>query len=136
MRSTLFDRFESDRNPGIDALLNDLADLLGARRPYPGRLPGVLNWGLAIPKGLSPGSGQDREYLARHIEDVIREFEPRLSGVQVLVLERQGEFGYEIVAKRVDQEDHTLALRVLTPRRGGGLGADVVVLGFAGDDAR
>ena len=96
----------------------------------------MLNWGLAIPKSLSPAAQQDREYLARHIEDAIREFEPRLSGVQVLVLEAQGEFRYEIVARRVDPDDQTLALRVLTPRRGGGLGADIVVLGYAGDDAQ
>ena len=76
-----------------------------------------------------------RQQPAIQIEDAINEFEPRLQGVRVLVQEAQGEFRYEIVTRLVDSGADAIALRVLTPRRGGGLGAEVLVLGFAGDDA-
>ena len=131
--TTIFDRFESDRDPGIDSIVNDLTDLLGARRAYTAKLPGILNWGLSLPRSLSPSSPQDREYLARHIEEVIREFEPRLAAVHVNVVDAAGEFRYEILARRADVPDQAIALRVLTPRRGGGLGAEVVVLGAEGN---
>ena len=129
MRSTLLDRFESPHQPGLDALARDLADILGARRAFPERMPGILNWGLPSVTHLSPSSQEDREYLAGQIEAALEEFEPRLAGVRAVPVEKAQDFVFELRAALVEPDDQSVSVRILTPRRGGGLGAEVVVLG-------
>ena len=129
MRSTLLDRFESPNPPGLDTLARDLADILGARRSFPDRLPGILNWGLPSVTHLSPTSAKDRDYLAGQIEAALEEFEPRLADVRAVPVEKAQDFVFELHGTLVEPDDQTVSVRILTPRRGGGLGAEVVVLG-------
>ena len=129
MRTSLFDRFMSERDPGPDALAGGLAGLIGARRAFPCAMPGILNWGLADLTGLSPTSPQDRARLARHVESVIEEFEPRLRYARATPVDNAEGFAFDLEVRLVEPADETLWLRILTPRLGGGLGAEVVVLG-------
>jgi len=132
MRTLLFDRFESDHESGFDTLARDLADLLGARRPFSQTMPGILNWGLSGLSGLNPASHQDRVRLAQHIESVIEQFEPRLQHVRATPVEDTTDFAFELEATFTGSGDESLSLRILAPRRGGGLGAEVIVLGQGG----
>ena len=132
MRSTLLDRFESPNPPGLDALARDLADILGARRAFPQRMPGILNWGLAGTVFLNPSSQDDRQFLAAQIEAALEEFEPRLNGVRAVPVPHAQEFVFELRATLMEPADEAVTVRILTPRRGGGLGADVVVLPGSG----
>ena len=128
MRPLLFDRFESDRDPGIPGLLRDIADLLGARRSWSQPLPGILSWGLAGASGLNPESAVDREYLASQIVEALTRFEPRLAGINVIPVEDSKNFSFRLEATLLASEDESLTLRILAPRIGGGLGAEVLVL--------
>ncbi len=132
MKSTLLDRFESPTPPGLDALARDVADILGARRAFPRRMPGVLNWGLPGTVFLSPSSPEDRRFLAAQIEAALEEFEPRLVNVRAVPVPNVQDFVFELRATLVEPADETVSVRILTPRRGGGLGAEVIVLGGAG----
>ena len=132
MRSTLLDRFETAAPPGLDSLARDLADVLGARRAYPERMPGILNWGLPSVAQLCPGSQADRDYLAAQIEAALEEFEPRLADVRATCVTNAQDFVFELHARLVEPADESVSVRILTPRRGGGLGAEVVVLGGIG----
>ena len=129
MRSTLLDRFESASPPGLDTLARDLADILGARRAFPGRMPGILNWGLPSVTHLSPDSQADRQYLATQIEAALAEYEPRLASIRAEPVSGAQDFVFELHATLVEPPDEAVSVRILTPRRGGGLGAEVVVLG-------
>ena len=124
----LFDRFESDIPADASALARDMTDILGARKVVPQRVPGVLNWGLPDVSGLSPSSRKDREYIANALRDVLMQFEPRLAQVSVTPLEGRTDFTCIIDAQMVQPEDHSVTLRVLSPLKGGGLSAEVVVL--------
>ena len=129
MRTLLFDRFESERESGFDTLARDLADLLGARRAFSQTMPGILNWGLSGLSGLNPESHQDRARLAQQIEAVIEQFEPRLQHVHATPVEDTSEFAFELEATFMESGHESISLRILAPRRGGGLGAEVIVLG-------
>ncbi len=129
MRSFLFDRFESARDPGLNELARDLADLLGARRAFGDHAPGVLNWGLPSMIGLSPSSNQDRRIIAGYIAAAVEQFEPRLQNVSVLPVDDVADFAFQVEADLVASDDETVTLRILSPRRGGGLGASVLVVG-------
>ena len=124
----LFDRFESDSPADASTLARDMTDILGARKVVPQRVPGVLNWGLPDVSGLSPSSRKDREYIAAALRDVLMQFEPRLAQVSVTPLEGRTDFTCIIDARMVQPEDHSVTLRVLSPLKGGGLSAEVVVL--------
>ena len=128
LHTPLFDRFQSSRRAGLASLARDIADILGARRAVPGLAPGVLGWGLPGTGGYSPGSPDDRERLAAMIANAITRFEPRLTNVKVAPNEVEGEFSFSVSASLIQEEGAPITLRVLAPRRGGGLGADVVVL--------
>lgn len=122
----LFDRFESRRrHADANGLARDIADLIGARRAFEQELPGILGWGLPGMAGITPGSETDREQVARHIQAAIRRFEPRLTNVEVRPVDGVEEFAFTLEAGVVGQEEEGLRLRILAPRRGGGLSADV-----------
>lgn len=125
----LFDRFSPDGNDGLDALARDIADIIGARRALPGRTVGVLNWGLPGMIGMSPSSDADRNQIAAQIRDALNQFEPRLEVVNVTPIEDTADFAFTLEAYLVASDDESLKLRILSPRRGGGLGADVVIMG-------
>lgn len=127
----LFDRFTSGKtDPGMAGLARDIADIIGARRArLPYRTYGVLDWGLFNTVGMTPGSDSDRYRIAEQIADALYQFEPRLENVKVVPLEDTADFAFLLEAQVVDTEDESLTLRILSPRRGGGLGADVVVMG-------
>ena len=129
MRTLLFDRFESERESGFTTLARDLADLLGARRAFPRPMPGILNWGLSGLSGLNPTSHQDRLRLAGQIEAAIEQFEPRLQHVRATPIEDTTDFAFELEATFIDAVEESISLRILAPLRGGGLGAEVIVLG-------
>lgn len=127
----LFDRFTSGKmDPGMAGLARDVADIIGARRArFPYRTSGILDWGLSNTVGMTPGSDSDRYRIAEQIADALYQFEPRLENVKVVPLEDSADFAFLLEAQVVDTEDESLTLRILSPRRGGGLGADVVVMG-------
>lgn len=127
LRSQLFDRFEGRGGSGADRLSADLADLLGSRRAYPRNLPGILSWGLPGMAGISPGSDSDRERVAEYIAGAIRRFEPRLANVVVTPAGEGVDFSFVLEAQLADRGGEGVRLRVLAPRRGGGLSADVAV---------
>lgn len=124
----LFDRFESDRAATADDLARDLADILGARRSLMGRVPGVLGWGLPGLSGLAPNSDKDREEVASIITATINRFEPRLEHVRVTPVPGSFEFRFILEAELVQANDESVTLRILSPRRGGALGADIDVI--------
>ena len=136
MRSTLLDRFESAKPPGLDALARDISDILGARRAFTRRMPGILNWGLPVSMSMSPSSPEDRDLMASHIEAALEEFEPRLGSVRALPVAGAQDFVFELKAMLVEPADQSVSVRILTPRRGGGLGAEVLVLGGTGAVSR
>lgn len=125
----LFDRFGPDGNDGLDALARDIADIIGARRAFTGRGVGILNWGLPGMIGLTPSSDADRSQIAAYIRDALIQFEPRLEGVTVTPIEESADFAFALEAYLTSSDDESLKLRILSPRRGGGLGADVVIIG-------
>ena len=127
----LFDRFESDRNAGLPELARDLANILGGRRATPGRAPGILNWGLPSFIGLSSISAEDRRRIAHAIVTAIEEYEPRLERVRVTPVMDSPGFSFRLDADLVQPEDRTVSLRILSPRTGGGLSAEVAVVGDA-----
>lgn len=130
VQATIFDRFMSAKRPGIGDFARDIADVLGARRAFPRPMMGVLNWGLPSMAGLNPGSEADRTYVATYIAEILQQFEPRLAHVNVSPISNAREFAFTLDAELVDDDDmEPLTLRILSPRRGGGLGADVVVIG-------
>ena len=129
MYTPLFDRFESDREADLDGLARDIADILGARRGYQGNLPGVLSWGLPPMQGLSPSSPKDRDRIAAYIQEAIEKFEPRLENVNVIPIEGRFDFSFQLEAELVSLDNSEITLRIFSPRRGGGLGADVTVIG-------
>lgn len=136
MRKQLFDRFESGQEGDMSHLAYDIADILGARRAIErDNLPGVLNWGLPGMAGLSPQVESDRKIVAEHMKEAITRFEPRLTSVDVTPVEGANDFAFQLYGEIVDEEGETITLRILTPRRGGGLGAEVVVIGGAGETA-
>ena len=111
-------------------LARDIADIIGARRAtFPYRTYGVLDWGLSSTIGMIPHSTSNRQQIAEQIADALYQFEPRLDNVRVVPVEDAAEFAFLLEADVVDAEDESLTLRILSPRRGGGLGADVVVMG-------
>lgn len=120
----LFDRFENSPRRDPDMLSRDLADLLGARRSFPGDLPGILGWGLPGMAGFAPGSDSDRERVAGHIQTAIRRYEPRLANVRVTPAEDSGEFAFVMEANLANRPEG-VRVRIVAPRRGGALGADV-----------
>ena len=128
MWTPIFDRFDSDRESGPAELARDLADLLGARRTHERSLPGILNWGLPGAAGMTPASAADRERMAGRIRDAIRRYEPRLEYVRVTPTEDSSGFAFYIEGHARDSGSGSVRLRVLSPRIGGGLGAEVVVL--------
>ena len=129
-RPSLFDRFSPDGNDGLDALARDIADIIGARRALPaGRSVGVLAWGLPGMTGMTPSSDADCNQIAAHIRAALNQFEPRLEGVTVTPIEDSADFAFALEANLTASDDESLKLRILSPRRGGGLGADVVVMG-------
>ncbi len=125
----LFDRFESNRPTGLAGLARDIADILGARRTLPGRVPGVLGWGLPGMAGLAPNSEKDRQEVALLIEKVIERFEPRLTDVRVTPIPGTVDFAFNLEARLEQLEDDGVLLRIMSPRPGGALGADVTVIG-------
>ena len=132
MHTPLFTRFTSAEESDYSDLVRDLSDLLGARRGFSNRLPGILDWGLPSLSGISPSSERDREDVAKHVAEAIERFEPRVEQVRVIPVPGVRDFAFEIEATLAETPDGTIKLRVLAPRRGGGLGADVVVIGGEG----
>ena len=130
VQPTVLDRFMSAKKPDVADFARDVADVLGARRAFPRPMVGVLNFGLPSMAGLSPSSEADRTYVATCIAEALQQFEPRLAHVSVSPVSDAREFAFTLDAELVDDEDmEPLTLRILSPRRGGGLGADVVVVG-------
>ncbi len=125
--SQLFDRFESGRPTDTDTLSRDLADLLGSRRAFGMDLPGILGWGLPGMAGISAGSDTNRQRVAEYITNAIRRFEPRLRNVEVAPREGTEEFAFTLSAGVAGQSE-AVRLRILAPRRGGGLSADVALV--------
>ena len=141
VHTPLFDRFESDRESGLEELARDVADILGARRAFKCDLPGVPGWGLPDLSGLSPASSRDRERIAEYVAQAIERFEPRLERVNVTPMEDTGDFMFRIDAELLVPEGEPVTLRILCPRLGGGVGAEVVVIeehedGSVGDASR
>lgn len=130
MLTPLFDRFDA-RDADGRSLARDLEDLLGARRPGSVAQEGVLGWGVPIPPGLSPLVELHRERVAALIAEAIARHEPRLDDVRVTPAPGVSEFLYEIEGKTYADGWSTLRLRVLVPRRDGGLGARVLELSRA-----
>ena len=128
MLTPLFDRFEGRRGADGGSLARDLEDLLGARRAAPNPGEGVVGWGVPIPPGLSPLVESHRERVARLIGEAIARFEPRLRDVRIAPVEGASEFLFDIEGWTYGEEPTTLRLRVLVPRRDGGLGAKVLEL--------
>lgn len=126
--TTLFDRFETDEDRGLDSLAFDLADILSGRRAFAARGLGVLNWGMPSMMNITSKSVKDRQVVAGHIADTIERFEPRLEGVKVIPVEDAADFAFRIEAQLVESESTSLTLRVLSPLVGGGLGAKVLVV--------
>lgn len=129
LHTPLFDRFERSGNADLQDLARDLADILGARRAISGSVPGVLNWGLTGIGDFSPASEQDRQQLAAQIASVVEMFEPRLSRIKVTPLDEGRDFRFDLEASLTQKAGRSIRLRILAPRRGGALGADVVLIG-------
>lgn len=129
IHTPLFDRFQGAGRASLEDLARDLADILGGRRAIPGTVPGVLAWGLQGIGGFSPGSEEDRNRLASQIAATVEKFEPRLSRISVTPIGTGGEFRFNLEADLTQESDRSIRLRILTPRHGGSLGADVVVIG-------
>ena len=129
LHTPLFDRFQSAQRAGLGSLARDIADILGSRRAVPGQAPGILGWGLPGIGGFSPSSDEDRQRLAKLIANTLNQFEPRLTDIRVVPEVSSGEFSFSVSAQLIEQSGRSIALRILAPRRGGGLGADVMVLG-------
>ncbi len=129
LHTPLFDRFIGSERSSLGDLTRDLADILGARRAIPGRLPGVLSWGLEGIGNFSPASEDDQRRLADQITRLINRFEPRMENVVVTPIDHDTEFRFTVEASLVRRGGGAVRLRILTPRRGGGLGADVSMVG-------
>ena len=127
MLTPLFDRFDDGAADGR-SLARDLEDLLGARRARSVAEEGILGWGVPIPPGLSPHVEAHRERVAALVGEAIARFEPRLDDVRVTPVEGAGEFLFEIEGSTYADGGSSLRLRVLVPRRDGGLGARVLEL--------
>ena len=125
MLTPLFDRFEG-RSAAGESLARNLEDLLGARRAASNPGEGVLGWGVPIPPGLSPAVESHRECVSKLLARAIATFEPRLHDVRIAPVEAAGEFLFDLQAKTWAQERGAIRLRVLVPRRDGGLGASVL----------
>ena len=125
----LFSRFESDRAAGFDELARDIADILGARCAFPYPMPGVLGWGLSGLSGLAPSSEKSRQTVAALIETTIKRFEPRLKEVQVTPVSGTADFTFMVDAALERENGETVKLHILSPHRGGSLGASVQVIG-------
>ena len=133
LQTPLFDRFERPGRSHLGDLTRDLADILGARRAIPGQVPGVLAWGLEGIGNFSPSSEEDQQRLANQIARTIERFEPRLENVVVTPIAHDTEFRFTVDASLVRRGGGSVRLRILTPRRGGGLGADVSMVGARGN---
>lgn len=129
IKDTLFDRFDSRDSAGLGSFARDLADVLGARRAFNRSMGGVLDWGLGGTAGLVPSLEQHRQFVADDIARTIAQFEPRLEAVTVTPVDDTNDFAFRLEARLVGDDDDSVTLRILSPRRGGGLGADIVVLG-------
>ena len=129
MRKQLFDRFESKKETTVASLTRDIADILGARRAISGGLPGVLSWGLPDIASKSPQKEEDRGEVAEYMRAALAQFEPRLENVEVLPVPNSRDFSFELKADLIADDDNVVTLRIVTPRRGGGLGAEVIVIG-------
>lgn len=129
MKKQLFDRFESDGDGDFNNLAFDVADILGARRAVEDDLPGVLSWGLPGLSSMSPQSDRDRKKVAKLMEDTLTKFEPRLEDVEVEHTGESNDFAFFLKANLVGSDDESIRLRILTPRRGGGLGAEIAIIG-------
>ena len=125
MLTPLFDRFEGKEGAGA-SLVRDLEDLLGARRAATSPGEGVLGWGVPIPPGLSPVVESHRECVSKLLARAIATFEPRLRDVRIAPVEAAGEFLFDLEARAWPEERSAIRLRVLVPRRDGGLGASVL----------
>ena len=128
MRSTLFDRFESDDDPSVDQLANDMAEMLSGRRAFASRALGVLCWGMPPMNDITSRSLRDKEQVARYITETLIRFEPRLERVRVTPIEDAVDYSFRIEAQVIESETSSVTLRILSPLVGGGLGARVVVL--------
>lgn len=80
------------------SLLRDVGWLLNTRRivdPAPAALPelqqSVFHYGLPDVSSLSADADSTRRHLVRQVEETLRLFEPRLTGVRVSVAGTQGE---------------------------------------------
>ena len=129
MRKQLFDRFEADGDGDFSHLAYDIGDILGARRAILDDLPGVLSWGLPGLSALSPQSDRDRKKVVKLMEDALMKFEPRLEDVEILHTGESSDFVFHMKANLVGSDDESIRLRILTPRRGGGMGAEVAIIG-------
>ena len=128
MRSTLFDRFESDDEPNVDQLAEDMAEILSGRRAFSSRALGVLCWGMPPMNDITSRSLRDKEKVARYITETLIRFEPRLERVRVTPIEDAVDYSFRIEAQVIESETSSVTLRILSPLVGGGLGARVVVL--------
>ena len=134
MRSTLFDRFESDNEPTAEQLAGDMADLLSGRRAFESRTLGVLCWGMPAMNDISSRSQSNKEQVARYITETLVRFETRLERVRVTPIDDAVDFSFRIEAKVVETDTTSVTLRILSPLIGGGLGAKVVVLDVRKDN--
>lgn len=127
---SLFDRF-TDEEPrsGFDPLVRDITDIIGARRLHTGQVVGLMNWGLRNTFGLSPSVEQDRQRIASQIQEQLSRFEPRLKNVRVRPLSDATGFTFEISADVQETGGDPVYVRVIAPRCGGGLGAEVLAVG-------
>ena len=66
--------------------------------------------------------------MARYITETLTRFEPRLERVRVTPIEDAVDYSFRIEAQVIESETSSVALRILSPLVGGGLGARVVVL--------
>ena len=129
MQTPLFDRFETDKKATLDSLARDIADILGARRGRENNLPGILSWGLPSMMGLTPAVNKDRLIVANFIQEALEKFEPRLENVNVNSIEGSADFSFQLEAELVtDDDNEEVTFSILSPRRGGALGADVKVV--------
>ena len=130
--STIFDRFESEQGASADSLARDLADLLGARRLLHASDAGVLGYGLPPLSEITSKNESDKEKVGRHLRQAIQRYEPRLRNVRVTPVPNAPDFSFHLEADLVSGEGAPIALRILSPLTGGGLGAEVLVV----DDPR
>lgn len=129
MQKQLFERFESAGDGDFSHLANDVADILGARRAIDDDLPGVLGWGLPGLSEMSPISDRDRKKVAKLMEEALGKFEPRLEAVEIIHTGESSDFAFFLKARLVGSDDESIQLRILTPRRGGGMGAEIAIIG-------